>query len=359
VLPVATDDVLEFLAQRRTPRARATKKLEDVLARLVAGEPPLDRLRTAWVLGSYARGALDVGDVDLFVMIDEARSRSQQSLDAYYRRAHPYAEIVKALGCGAGSIVSLDVEPVFEEEHGPADNRPVRNPPTPVLGHLVTGEPFDPPPRLLWARGDTIETARSRLAAIPEDPKARRFERTTTVPLLDELQPLLGVETAFVLAVQVRRENVELRAVLLESADAPSSTRGLLGERYSEGSARRGAAASALAYLECEGVDLETVRLVDAPATGWRQDMPEQQDEEVVTVVDFNAFRLYSLGAGAYPTGWRHLHVWPRTKRGPWLALQARVLDRERASNVHHAIHRLEGGPEARAARVRRILYGA
>lgn len=355
MLPTTPDDVTEFLARRRTPRARATKKLDDVLARLVAGEPPLDRLRTAWILGSYARGAPDVGDIDLYLEIDETRSRGKQALDALYRRAHPYSEVVKALGCGSRSVVSIDVEPKFLDEDTSEDRDAIR-PVTPNLGHAITAEPFDPPPMLLWARGDKLETARSRLAAIPEDPAARSYERTTTVPLIDDLLPLLGVDTAFLLAMQVRLNSVALEAALLQPSDPPPPTWRVLEERYSEGSSRRGAAAAALAHLERNGIDLDTVELVDGPATDWRH---RSLDEDAFTTsVDFNAFHLYRLGGGGYPTDWRHLHVWPQSRRGPWLALEARVLDRDRASKLHLGLNAWGKSREDRAAEVRKILYG-
>jgi hypothetical protein len=98
---VASDEVATFVSARRTPRARATRKLETVVERLIAAQPPAERARDLWVHGSYARGAPDVGDLDLFLRVNEERDLMQQAFDAYYRGAHPYAEIVKALGCGA------------------------------------------------------------------------------------------------------------------------------------------------------------------------------------------------------------------------------------------------------------------
>ena len=98
-------------------------------------------------MGSYARGAPDVGDVDLVLEIDEPRSRGQQGLDAFYRRAHPYAEVVTALGCGSGSFVNIEVVPVFSE--GRDVSGPVTEPhEPPLMGHVITDEPFDPQPVL-------------------------------------------------------------------------------------------------------------------------------------------------------------------------------------------------------------------
>ena len=356
LMPATPDDVAAFLARRRTPRARATKKLNDVLGRLVAGEPPLDRLRTAWVLGSYARGAPEVGDIDLYMEIDEPRSRGRHALDAVYRRAHPYSEVVKALGCGSGSLVSIDVEPKFLDEGKPGDSTSIE-PIVPNLGHSITADPFDPPPTLLWVRGDTIETARSRLAAIPEDPRARRYERTTTVPLLDDLLPQLGVDTAFLLAMQIRRSNVALEATLLQPAEAPLRTRRALDGRYSEDSSRRNAAAAALSHLEHKGVELNAVKLIDGPASD-RGQRRANEDNAYTASVDFNAFHLYRLGGGGYPTGWRHMHVWPHSRPGPWLALEALVLNSDRASELHLGLHTWDKSPDDRAAEVRKILYG-
>ncbi len=53
-------------------RLEATKRIEGLLARVVSGEGSyLPRVREVWIFGSYARGALDVGDVDLAVKFDQ------------------------------------------------------------------------------------------------------------------------------------------------------------------------------------------------------------------------------------------------------------------------------------------------
>jgi hypothetical protein len=347
-------DIAEFLKSRRTPRKRATQKLEDVLRRLADGDPPLDRVRNAWVLGSYARGAPDVGDVDLLLEIDEARSRQEQGLQSYYRRAHPYAEVVSALGCGSGSIVNVDVQPVFLEGE-PMSADPVPEPEQPpMLAHAVTGQPFEPAPALLWLRGDGFDTARERLGALPEDPNARRFERTTTVPLLDDLTHLLSVETAFLLAAQVRKGNIELEPILLHAGSAPPSCEEALERRYSPKSTRRAASAAALQHLADQGIDLKRVILVDQRATRRRRH-PNEENAAVIRV-DFNAFELYRLGSGSYHDGWRHLHVWPRSKAGPWLGLHVRVINSEATSNLFHHLNTIENGRAGRSKRMRETL---
>jgi hypothetical protein len=42
---VASEDVVAFMEARRTPRARATRKLEEVVRRVIAAQPPVDRAR--------------------------------------------------------------------------------------------------------------------------------------------------------------------------------------------------------------------------------------------------------------------------------------------------------------------------
>ncbi len=53
-------------------RSQATKRVDSLLARAASGEGRyLPRVREVWVFGSYARGALEVGDVDLAVEFDQ------------------------------------------------------------------------------------------------------------------------------------------------------------------------------------------------------------------------------------------------------------------------------------------------
>ena len=86
---VASPEVLGFMAARRTPRARATRKVEAVAHRLIAGGPPLDRARSLWVCGSYARDAPNVRDVDLLLEVDDrgiAHSRPSTRTTAVHIR---------------------------------------------------------------------------------------------------------------------------------------------------------------------------------------------------------------------------------------------------------------------------------
>jgi predicted nucleotidyltransferase len=58
-------------------RSEATKRVEGLLARVVGGNGSyLPRVREVWIFGSYARGALEVGDVDLAVEFDQTKKEA-------------------------------------------------------------------------------------------------------------------------------------------------------------------------------------------------------------------------------------------------------------------------------------------
>jgi predicted nucleotidyltransferase len=58
-------------------RERLTKKLQRILRTIESGNTPTP-VRKLWVFGSYARGALDCGDLDLAIVVDQP---SQEWLD--------------------------------------------------------------------------------------------------------------------------------------------------------------------------------------------------------------------------------------------------------------------------------------
>ena len=58
-------------------RTEATKRIRDLLERVVNGDGRyLPRVREVWTFGSYARGALEVGDVDLAVEFDQSKDEA-------------------------------------------------------------------------------------------------------------------------------------------------------------------------------------------------------------------------------------------------------------------------------------------
>lgn len=329
--PSSPPEVAAFLRKSQIAWARATRKLEDVLQRVACGAPALEDIREIWVFGSYARGAAEVGDIDLLVRLDTTRERGQVALDLFYARSNPFAPMVKALGCSGRSFVSVQPQVVFEAEDEPLSPERAAHGGTglaitePVLHHVVTDEPLAGPFVLLWARGDELEWALKRLREIPVNEGAGRHDRTTSVPLIDDLAERLSLPVAFPLAVQVRAGNIRCEARLLPAADAPPATHAALRRRYFKGrdapvSAREAAAAATLVTLDEEGLDLRVVRLVDSPVT-----VRPVRDPPFL-VIDFNAFGVYRFATGDVGAS-RWIHVWPGTPRGPWLALDLSVVD--------------------------------
>jgi hypothetical protein len=347
------------------PREKAARKLEDVLRRLDAGSPELARVREVWVFGSYARGAPAVGDVDLYVRIDEPRSLEEVGLGLVFGGERPFAAGKRALGCSGRSLVSVQPHAVFGAPGEPLspERAALEDDPTdprwvavqePVVRHAVTDEPLAGPFVLLWARGDQLEWALRRLAAIPERQDARRHDRTTTVPMIDDLVEKLGLPVAFQLAVQVRGGNIACRSLLLPPAEAPRSTRDALRERYDRGphapqSPRSAAASAGLAVLEAEGCDLRSVRLVDTPVTVRPLRTPP------FVYIDFNPFLIYRLASYDLATR-RLLQIWPTNAKGPWLALDLTVVQPDRIMPLAEEIFRTVASREDSGRRVREFL---
>ncbi|MDP9347518.1 MAG: hypothetical protein M3P44_17755 [Actinomycetota bacterium] len=129
---------------RRIPREKATAALTALLETVCAGGPHADCVTAVYVFGSYARGALTVGDVDTDIEYD-AR------LDPGVER-----EMLDNL------VVGRDWNTPFRKALKPARALQV------MFGrHEMLVEPV-----LVYQRGDTLAGARARVAAITPDPAA-------------------------------------------------------------------------------------------------------------------------------------------------------------------------------------------
>jgi hypothetical protein len=144
------------LEVERKPRAIATRKLRDVLARAVA----TPAIRTIWVHGSYARGASTVGDVDLMIEVDDAREKGQAAWDnhqAYIRGRNPASDILRALGASGSSMI----EAVISRNHDQTMGEPL---PLDDWKKVSPAErerfaPASPPQLQLLGSGEVVETA--------------------------------------------------------------------------------------------------------------------------------------------------------------------------------------------------------
>lgn len=78
-------------------RERATELLREMLARLDAGERPLDLVDEVYVFGSYARGALEPGDLDVAVVHRTDREFAAGLVGALMSGRDPMAGMKRAL----------------------------------------------------------------------------------------------------------------------------------------------------------------------------------------------------------------------------------------------------------------------
>jgi hypothetical protein len=147
---------------RLVERARATALTEEVLTRLVEcqDEWPLSLVSEVYVYGSFARGAVQPGDVDLDVEFDQSDERWILTVvRALSNGRDPEAEFRKMLrGRKRG------VELAFNNR---AD-----------ADYEMT---------LLWQRGEDLDAGLARVRAIKADPSAGRAQRDAMLPQFEGL----------------------------------------------------------------------------------------------------------------------------------------------------------------------------
>lgn len=328
---------IEALVERaRIPRSRATDKLRNVLKLAAEGRDPLSIVRTISVLGSYARGAPSVGDIDLVFEVDDPRDPRRAGLEDYYAGLsgrNPYGALLRALRCSGTSMVSAvivqrhreEAVPVAPEKWTPDMGEGFELASPPELGHIVTNEPLAGPSVLLFVRGDGFEAAVRRLSGIPEDSSADRFDRTTGVGLLDVLGDQMGVEVQYKLARLVRGGGLALVPHVLRRVESvPRSVARFesrsWGSSLPGGRSRRDAVMAAVQHLEDDGVKPSRVEVGSVPLAG------EVRSADVL--VDWGIMTLYRAGEFLARRDYtRILFVLRAHRKGPWVALDVGVSD--------------------------------
>jgi hypothetical protein len=116
-------------------------------------------VREVWIFGSYARCALEVGDIDLAVEFDQTKDEAGRWFATLMAGGFDHlAALRREL---RGNQRALEIH--FNE----LDN--------------LRKEGFEP--QLLWRRGDSLEEARVRLAALaPDATTGSRASPSTSVP---------------------------------------------------------------------------------------------------------------------------------------------------------------------------------
>jgi predicted nucleotidyltransferase len=212
-------------------RSEARRRIEGLLERVATGDGPyLPRVREVWLFGSYARGALEVGDADLAIEFDQSKDEAGRWFATLLAGGFDHlAELRREL---RGNQRALELH--FN------DLKELRR------------EGFEL--QLLWRRGDSIETARARLAALAPDPDAKRAARDTVHPLLAEVERLIPRPARQEFSLFMWAGWLDAKLVELPSRwAANSTTRRRFRQQWSESNPRFHAAHAVASYLEQEG----------------------------------------------------------------------------------------------------------
>lgn len=223
-------------------RKQATERVEQLLARVFGGEGQyLPRVSEVAVFGSYARGALEVHDVDLAIRFDLTEKEDQQwfieEFSGYRSGRHHLRDELR----GKQRVLSLHLN-----EEG-------------LNGDNPDFQPFI----VLWRRGDTIEQAIERLHGIEADPTAGRSEdRDHVFPEIDPVADKIARPDRGKLE---HYRNLGLLAVELVDIPvgiAPTNKKtlkafnpsGYWEQRWADNSPKRQAAERTAAFLEQHGI---------------------------------------------------------------------------------------------------------
>ncbi|MFJ4836226.1 nucleotidyltransferase domain-containing protein [Streptomyces sp. NPDC088747] len=226
-------------------RERATTLLRDMLDRLEGGGWPLDLVDEILVFGSYARGALNPSDVDLVVEHRRDDRLTSEFLHSLSYGGDPSASMKRALkGRSRGLQIHFGERKSLEAE-----------------GFELT---------LLWTRGEPVDAARARLAAITPDPEAGRAPRDHMIEAFDGIDRWVPRPVRIDLTDLVDRKAATIRQLQLPDTEPahPAALEALT--RWSETSPLRRAAAAVLAHLEATSRPLDSVYLHGEPVVGSR-----------------------------------------------------------------------------------------
>ncbi|KHL04101.1 hypothetical protein [Sinomonas humi] len=212
-------------------RQRATELIHQVLARANHGEWPASLVTEIRIFGSYMRGALEPGDVDLaYVMEGRGDKRWEQHfLDSIFRGGDSQAIVRKSLR-GSSRSVSLTL---FEE-----------------------GSYDEVPMMVLWRRGEPLELATARLESIEPDPAAGKAPRTAMTAAFEGLDKHLALFIREELLELEAAGAIRMRQIELHDEDEadleldPDARYLQLEQRWGPESPLRRAAAAALRHVQ-------------------------------------------------------------------------------------------------------------
>jgi hypothetical protein len=212
-------------------RAEATGRLEQLLQRAAAGGRYAGRIREIWVFGSYARGAAEVGDIDLDVEYEHDGELGTELVRALSYGRDPYAGFNREL---------RGTQRIFQIHYGQRE----------ALEREFPGELVQ-----LYAAGDSFEQTLARLDAIPERAGSGRAPRDPVIPELQGLERHIPRPQRNRVGELVRQGALAVERVeLTDARPANAPTARLIESRWGEANPKRRAALAAAAYLEQRGI---------------------------------------------------------------------------------------------------------
>ncbi|TCC34941.1 nucleotidyltransferase domain-containing protein [Kribbella sindirgiensis] len=229
-------------------REKAIALVDVMLDHLDAGktEWPLSLVREVAVFGSFARGAVQPKDVDLLITRDTDERWVSHFVTCLSYGRDPYSVFRQELigrrrGC----------QLVFEY-----------------------GDPAELSPIVLWRVGDSVETARQRLRAIPTDPTAGRAPRHAMLPEFEGLEDWIPRADREVLCNALDKGAIGLERLTLEEGSVRSRFAMEHAEdRWAPSSPLFRAGIAVLRYWESCGVNPRLGHLhgvdVDKPVTPY------------------------------------------------------------------------------------------
>jgi hypothetical protein len=255
------------------PREKATTALSTLLETICAGGAHADCVTAVYVFGSYARGALTVGDVDVDIEYD-AR------LDSTVER-----ELMDNL------LAGRDWNTPFRKALRPAR----------ALQILFSRLEMIAEPVLVYERGDTLDQALARVEAIAADPEAGRAERDPVHSAIEPVAEDLARPTRILLTELLTAGLLTVELIDLADADEDefADQRFLTRVRWrwrSASSPLARAARAAGGHLHAAGVDLDSVALMphsvlDQEGSGWAVDCRETHLRRPVVYLGYHGIR--------------------------------------------------------------------
>lgn len=282
-------------------RKDATQRLEELLTNVAAGGRHAAMVDEIWLFGSYARGSLTPGDVDLEIVITPDEKYRRDEVRAFSGYRHPgYDFLYELRGRRRGYEIGI-----------------------------TRSSEIDFPEKIrLFQRGEDLQQALGRLRAIPEDPEAGRAERDPVVSQLEGLDKELTRSERAELSALSSSEWIELERLTLEGETSTPEAEEALHRLYAEGSPLGRAAAAVLSEMGQRGIPAATVRVGENDiGNRWSMRKLRSDPSELVeptyavgwlrAVEDGVAFLAYG--------GIEYWHVLKPKKKGPIPVLILRV----------------------------------